>query len=220
MLEKLLQPRMIKPGEEVADISVEHPVHLPFGYPNRERVQRIMRTALGPKPVRKTEKVLLVYRTQHLHHRALENLVLQHRDPERTLPPVRLRYVHAARGARPVGTAMHAAEQVFEIDLEILPVDVPRHLINTRCGLRVDPRISRRQASQVDVMQQCGEPCLLIPSRCLAHTIQPVWHALPGTVSGTCRPVRVPLDWAPSLHHLRDRSRGVVRQLRRYYAPI
>src|SRR5450755_2304058 len=106
MLEKLLQPRMIKPGEEVADISVEHPVHLPFGYPNRERVQRIMRTALGPKPVRKTEKVLLVYRAQHLHHR----------DPERTLPPVRLRYVHAARGARPVGTAVHAAEQVFEID--------------------------------------------------------------------------------------------------------
>src|SRR5665811_1879987 len=136
MLEKLLQPRMIKPGEEVADISVEHPVHLPFGYPNREPVQRIMRTALGPKPVRKTEEVLLVYGVQHLNHRPLENLALQHRDPERTLPPVRLRYVHAARWPRPVRTAVDPAEQVVEIDSQILPVGVPRHLINSRCGLR------------------------------------------------------------------------------------
>jgi hypothetical protein len=75
-----------------------------------------MRTAPGPKPVRKTEKVLLVYRVQHLHHRALENLVLQHSNPERTLPPVRLRYIHPAGRSRPVGTAVHAAEQVFEID--------------------------------------------------------------------------------------------------------
>jgi len=43
MLEKPLQPALIKPGEEVADVRVEHEVHLPARDPDRERVQRIMR---------------------------------------------------------------------------------------------------------------------------------------------------------------------------------
>src|ERR1035441_8483874 len=93
MLEELLQPRMIKLGEEVADISVEYPVHFPLGDPDRERVQRIMRATPGPEPVGEAEKVLLVYRVQYLHHRALENLILQHGDGGGIMPrhPVTLR---------------------------------------------------------------------------------------------------------------------------------
>src|SRR6266481_3952241 len=76
MLEEPLHPRMIKPGEEVADISVEYPVHLLLGDPDRERIQRIVRATPGPEPIGETEKVLLVHRVQHLHH-PLEDLVLQ-----------------------------------------------------------------------------------------------------------------------------------------------
>src|SRR5208337_4405621 len=144
------EPRMIQPGEEVADISVEYPVHFPLGDPDRERIQRIMRATPGPEPIGEAEKVLLVYRVQYLHHRTLEDLVLQGGDTERALPPVRLRYVHPARRARPVGTAVDTAEQVFEVGPQILPVGVPRHLIGTRCSLRVDRHVGRPQAIQVD----------------------------------------------------------------------
>ena len=211
---------MIKPGEEVADISVEYPVHLPLGDPDRERIQRIVRATPRPEPIRETEEVLLVYGVQHLHHRTLEDLVLQGGDTERALPPVRLRYVHPSRRARPVGAAVDTAEQVFEVLSQILPVSVPRHLIDTWCGLRVDRHVGRPQPIKVDVMQQCSEPCFLVPSCHLSHTVQPAWHALPGTASGACRPGRVPLGQPPSLHHLRDRFPGLVRRLRRYYEVV
>jgi len=35
-----------------------------------------------------------------------------------------------------------------------------------------------------------------------------------------CFTVRVPLGWVPFLDRLRHRCRGLVRRLRRYYAPI
>src|SRR5260370_4962134 len=115
MLEEPLHPRMIKLGEEVADISVEYPVHLPLGDPDRERIQRVMRATPGPESVRETPEVLLVHGVQHLHHRTLEDLVLQRGDADRPLPPVRLRYVQPARRARPVGTAVDAAEPGLEV---------------------------------------------------------------------------------------------------------
>jgi hypothetical protein len=102
MLEEPLQPALIELGEEVADVRVQHPVH-PLAFErDRERVQRIMRTPPRPKPIRETEKVLLVDRAQHLDHRPLDDLVLQRSDPERPQPPVRLRYEHPASRARPI----------------------------------------------------------------------------------------------------------------------
>src|SRR5258708_20189285 len=119
---------MIKPGEEVADISVEYPVHLLLGDPDRERIQRIVRATPGPEPIGETGKVLLVHRVQHLHHRTLEDLVLQRGDTGRPLPPVRLRYVHPARRARPVGTPADTAAPAFEVLPARPPPPVPRPL--------------------------------------------------------------------------------------------
>jgi hypothetical protein len=220
MLEEPLHPRVIELGEEVADISVEYPVHLSLGDPDRERIQRIVRATPGPEPVGETAEVLLVHGVQHLHHRTLEDLVLQGGDAERALPPVRLRYVHPARRARPVGTAVDTAEQVFEVPSQVLPVSAPRHLVDTRGCLRVDRHVGRPQASQVDVVQQCGEPCVLIPSCYLSHTVQPAWHTWPGPEPGACRTARAPLGQPPSLHHHRSRFPGVVRRLRRYYEVV
>jgi len=216
--EELPQPDPIKLAEKVADIRVEHPVHLLPPDPHRQRIQRVMRTSARPEPVGEAPEVLLIDGVQHLHHRTLEDLVLQGGDAERALPPVRLRYVHPARRARPVGTAVDTAEQVFEVFSQILPVGVPRHLIDTRCSLRVDRHIGRPQAIQADVMQQRSEPRVLIPSCYLAHTVQPAWHAWPGSESGACRPVRVPLGQSPFLRRLR--SHGLVRRPRRYYRTV
>jgi hypothetical protein len=60
MLEKLPQPTLIELGEKVADVRVEHPVHV-FPYdPSGECIQRMMRVAPGSKTVGKTPEVHLV----------------------------------------------------------------------------------------------------------------------------------------------------------------
>src|SRR5260370_7719778 len=76
-----------------AGLSGRSPVHLPLLDPDRQRIQRIMLAAPRPEPIGETEKVLLVHGVQHLHHRPLDNLVLQRGDAERPLPPARLRYL-------------------------------------------------------------------------------------------------------------------------------
>src|ERR1700721_3137320 len=88
------------------------------------------------------------------------------------LPPVRLGDVDPPRWARPVTPLLHPVVQVLEIGLQILPVLVPRHPVHPRCRLRVDHPVSRPQPAGGDVVQQRGEPCLLIPSCYLPHTIQ------------------------------------------------
>ena len=57
--EELLQPALIKLVEEVADVRVEHPVHLLLVDPGRQRVQRIMRAAPWPEPVGEAQEVRL-----------------------------------------------------------------------------------------------------------------------------------------------------------------
>src|SRR5215470_20245288 len=52
VLQELPQPDMIKLAEEVAVIRIKHPVHRSAADPSRERVQRVMRTAPWPKPIR------------------------------------------------------------------------------------------------------------------------------------------------------------------------
>ena len=115
---------------------------------------------------------------------------------------------------------MHPSVQVLEVRLQVLPVGRPRHPVHPRSGLGANRPVGRPQAVEVDVVQQRREPCILVPSCYFTHTIQPTWHAWSGTVSGTCRAVRVPLGQAPSLHHLRSRLPGLVRRLRRYYGPV
>ena len=80
VLQKPLQPLMVKAGEVVPEIQVEHPAHLPLD-PDRERVQRMMWTTPRPEPVGKPEEVRLVDGVQHLHHRPLQDLVLQAATP-------------------------------------------------------------------------------------------------------------------------------------------
>ena len=43
-------PRLVEAREVIADVRVEHPAHLLLEDSGRERIQRIMRAATGPKP--------------------------------------------------------------------------------------------------------------------------------------------------------------------------
>jgi hypothetical protein len=48
MLDELHEPRMLQRIEEAAQIRIEHPVHFLRLDPDRQRIQRLMRTALNP----------------------------------------------------------------------------------------------------------------------------------------------------------------------------
>ena len=83
----------------------------------------------------------------------------------------------------------------------------PCGLVGTN-GVAAEPAAGSAKASMV---HQRGEPRFLIPSRDFAHMIQPTWHALSGSVSGTCRTVRVPLGQPPYLWTGTPRStRGIL----------
>jgi hypothetical protein len=81
---------VIKTGEEILDIGIEHPVHPPPFDPDRQRIQRIMWAAPWSEPVGEAEEVLLVDGVEHLDDGPLDDLVLQRGDAERPQPPVRL----------------------------------------------------------------------------------------------------------------------------------
>ena len=124
VLNKPLQPLMVKAGEVVPEIQVEHPAHLPLDT-DRERVQRVMRAAPGPEPVGEPEEVRLIYGVQHLDHRPLQDLVLQRSDPEPQQPPVRLRYVRPPRRPRPVCAPMDTSMKIAKVRFEVFDGSPP-----------------------------------------------------------------------------------------------
>ena len=73
----------------------------------RERIQRVMLAAPRPESVREAEEVRLVDRVQYLHHRPLDDLVLQRRDAQWPLPPIGFGDVLSPGRLRPVRTPVH-----------------------------------------------------------------------------------------------------------------
>src|SRR4051812_34175750 len=93
--------------------------------------------------------------------------------------------------------------QIAKIRFEICPVVRPRHAVHPRRGLRADRPIRRPQAIDIDVVQERGEPHILVLPRRSAHDSQITWRAGSGPESGARFPGRVSLGRSPSLHRLR-----------------
>ena len=92
-------PIVVDAVEEGPDIGVHDPVHRLALNADRERVQRVVLSPSGSKPVGEAEEVRLVDRIQNLDQCALDDLVFQRRDAERPLPAVGFGDVGAARRA-------------------------------------------------------------------------------------------------------------------------
>src|SRR6267142_4582092 len=87
VLDKLNQPLMVQAIEERTDIAIQHPVHsLLQG--NEQGIQCIVLALARSIAVREAEEVRLVDGIQHLDCRALDDLIFQGSDYERSLPPV------------------------------------------------------------------------------------------------------------------------------------
>src|SRR6266478_3398050 len=168
MLDELDQPFVGKPIEKTFDVKIEHPVHFSRQQSRVERIQRLMLASPWPEPVRKAEKIRLVYRVQHLDRCTLDDFVFQRCDSERSLPPVGLWYIHPTHRLRSVRSSLQPFGKVLKIPLQFFPVVPPRLSVHARRGFLLQTEVSHAQRFQVvDVVQECCEPQLLILLRSL-----------------------------------------------------
>jgi site-specific DNA recombinase len=163
MLQEPHHPGVADAVEERPDVGVQNPVHFPQIDPVGERVQRIVLGTPRPEPIGEAEEVRLVDGVQHLHHRALDDLVLQRRDAERPLPAVGLRDVLPPRRLRPVCAAHHAAMQVVDVAIERHRILLPLHPIDTGCSLRLELMEGPGQQGRRHVVHQGREPFTTVP---------------------------------------------------------
>ena len=106
--------------------------------------------------------------------------------------------------------------EVREPALEIGLVLLPRHAIHAGGSLTLEGVEGNLQGLDANVVEQRGE-LLLLPLPCgFPHTVQLLGHAFPDLSPARALLARVPLGPRPSLHRLRRRFPGFVRQLRRY----
>jgi PIN domain nuclease of toxin-antitoxin system len=165
--------------------------------------------------------VLFVDRLQHLDDRALDEFVLQRRHPEGPLATVRLRDHHPSHGTGPEGAPCDACRQILEVGLQVLAVRSPRHAVDAGRGAPPEGEVRRPQAVHVvDMVQERGEPLLLVFPCCFSHAVEPTGRRCPALRQDGVGFARVPLGQGPSLHPLRGRLSGVVRGLLRYYDPV
>src|SRR5215510_7347849 len=135
MLNELHRPFVRQVVEKSSNVCVEHPVHSLRLDPHGQRVQRLVRVATWPEPVREAFEVHLMNLVEDGHHRLLNNLVLQRGDAQRALPPIGLRDVDSSRGLCLIHSTMDSAVKVdysaFQSGLVLLPC----HAIYSRRSL-------------------------------------------------------------------------------------
>jgi hypothetical protein len=71
-------------SKKALQVHVEYPVHFLSSDAYIKRIQRPMLAASGAEPVGEAPKVFLVNLIEDRHHSALDNLVFQRRDSQRT----------------------------------------------------------------------------------------------------------------------------------------
>src|SRR5882724_6018162 len=221
VLNELHKPLVRKAIEKAFAVQIEHPVHFSR---QQSRVQSIQRLMLAPpwsEPVRKTEKVRFIDGVQHLDRRTLDDLVLQRRDSERSLPSVGLRDKHSTHRLRSVRSSLQPFGKILEVSLQRLAVVPPRLPVHAWRGFLLQSEVGHAQRVQVvDVVQKRREPQLLILSCCLTYPLQRTRRIFPARCPGRVLLWQVPFGQTSSLHPLRRRLPSVVRGLLRYYRSV
>jgi hypothetical protein len=73
MLDETDEPFLAHRIEELLDVGVEYPVHLPGYDSHHQRIHRVMRAAPRSEPIAEAEEVFLVNRVQHHRRRPLDD---------------------------------------------------------------------------------------------------------------------------------------------------
>src|SRR6516164_5568923 len=180
-----------------------------------------MWAAPRPESIREAEKVGFVDGIQHLDRCALDDLVFQRRNAERSLPPVGLGDVHPPHRLGSVRSSLQPIGEVPEVRFQFLPVVPPRLPVHARRGFLLQAEVGQAERLQViDMVQERREPQLLITLCCLTYPPQRTGRVVPARCPGRVLPRQVPFGQTASLPLLRRRSPGVVRRLLRYFRSV
>src|SRR5580700_5958735 len=223
VLDELYQPSLIESVIKLPDVGIKHPVHFSRSDANRQRVQRLMRTVPRSKSIRKSQKVLFEDRVQYLDGGTLDDLIFQRGNPERPKLArfTHLRDVHPADRLCSVGSPLEPMGEILEVRLEGLAVVLPRFSVHARSCVLLNRQERYPQSFDVvNVVEERSEPLFLVPSCCLTYPLKRAGRAFPALSPERVALGRVPLGPSPSLHCLRCRSLGFVRQLRRFYETV
>ena len=210
---------MVDGVEEAADVRVEHPVRPLLDDDRRERIQGLVRRPPGAEAIRETQKRSFVDGLQDHAHGLLHDLVLQSRNSDRPLPPIRLRDMHPSHGKRVIAAAVDPVLQVREASFEMLAVLAPRDPIHPGCRFLLQASIRLRQKRHLQVAHQVAELRLLV-LRCLASDpLQVRGRACPALGPERVSWCGFSLGLAPSLHRLGGRYPR-LRRFHRYYGLV
>src|SRR5579863_2706212 len=162
-----------------------------------------MLTSSRSEPVGESSKVFLIYCIEDRHHGVLDNLVFQRRDPQPPLLAVGFRYVDSLGRLGPVRSAVDPAMQIDESLCQPGLALFPRHAVHPGGRFPLQCEVAFPEPFDRHMVEQGGEPLLLVFPRPLAHTLQPLGHPR-STLCWLCvRFHDVLLGHGPSLHCLR-----------------
>src|SRR4029077_9988338 len=131
--------------------------------------------------------------------------------------PVVLVDIRPTHRFRSIRSSLQPMGKILEIVLEGLAVVPPRLSIDTGRGFLLPAEVGLAQCFRVvDVVQERGEPQLLILTGCLTYPLQRAERVFPARCPGRVLLGQVPFGQASSLPPLRSRLPGVVRELLRY----
>jgi len=150
---------MVEGVEEAVEVQLQHPAALHRHGPLPEILQRLVRGAAGPKPIRAGEKRLLVDRLEHHADGALEDLVLEGRNPNRAglLAARPFRDVHPSDRRRSVASRLHAVQQGVEVPLQVDGVLVCGLVIDADGPVLAGAPVGLPQEVHVDVVREGAE---------------------------------------------------------------
>src|SRR4030042_723648 len=163
--------------QEALDVRIQHPVHLPLGDPDPDRVQRLMRAALRPEPVAGTVKVLLVDLVQHPYRPLLDDLILQRGDPDWPLTTLRFGLPYPLRRLCPISAPLHPVMEIRYPALPSLTVLLPCHVVYSGCSVALKrfvclPKPLRRDMGN---LPPCSAPSSVL-RRCQTALPRPCEH--------------------------------------------
>src|SRR5438552_5546109 len=220
MRQELQHPLMTDVVEEALDVGIEYPVHTLLLQPRVERIERLMRVSYRPEPIRKALEVHLIDFIEDGHYGLLNNLVLQRRYAQRSLPSVGLRYVDSPRGLCPVRATMDTVVQIGEPTFQPRLILAPRYAVHSWSRVLLQRVETLPQQIDSNGMQQSREPLLSPFPRRSAHAAQSLGHPCSALCRWSVGLRVVLLGLLPSLRRLRRGLPLFVRLLHRYYAAV
>src|SRR5208283_5497639 len=141
-------------------------------------------------------------------------------DAERPLSAIRLRYVPPTGRQRSIRSRMDPCVEANEVVLELLPVLVPRDLVDAWGSPLLQAEERPPKAIDVDVVQKRCQSLLVVPVDGLTYAILRLWHGFPALCPVRALQHRIPLGPTASLHRFRHGSHRFVHRLPRYYQRV